>query len=56
MLSAYVRVEGWFPFPFVNARSLEMGPDWVAGENEHLELGRIKKLESWTLYRSCQFG
>lgn len=30
MLSAYVRVEGWFPFPFVNARSLEMGPDWVA--------------------------
>jgi hypothetical protein len=55
MLSAYVRVEGWFPFPFVNARSLEIGPDWVAGENEHLELGRVKKLESWTLYRSGQF-
>jgi hypothetical protein len=55
MLSAYVRVEGWFPFPFVNARSLETGRDWVAGENEHLELGRIKKLESWTLYRSGQF-
>lgn len=55
MLSAYVRIEGWFPFPFVNAKSLEMGPDWVAGENEHLELGRIKKLESWTLYRSGQF-
>jgi hypothetical protein len=55
MLSTYVRVEGWFPFPFVNAKSLATGPDWVAGENEHVEVGRIEKLESWTLYRSGQF-
>jgi hypothetical protein len=55
MLAAYVRVEGWFPFPFINAKFLEMGPDWVAGENDHSEFGRIRHLESWTLYRSGQF-
>jgi hypothetical protein len=55
ILSSYVRVQGYFPYPWVSAESVQVGDEWVAGEIDHSETNRVSYLESWFLYRSGQF-
>lgn len=50
MLSEYVRVQGWFPYPRFSPESIESGEEWVAGE-----IDQTGRLERWALFRSGQF-
>jgi len=50
MLSSYVLVRGWFPYPWISVDALEPGDEWIAGEID--QKGRT---ERWILYRSGQF-
>jgi hypothetical protein len=54
MLSSYVKVWSWYPYPYFSVDQLETGDEWVAGEIEHSD-GRMTRMERWTLYRSGQF-
>ena len=54
MLSQYVLVQGWYPYPYFSADALELGTEWVAGEIDHSEK-TLKRTERWTLFRSGQF-
>jgi hypothetical protein len=50
ILSSYVPVRGWLPYPWFSVDSLETGDEWIAGEID--EQGRT---ERWALCRSGQF-
>jgi len=50
MLSSYVLVHGWHPYPWFSADSLEKGDEWVAGE-----IDQSGRTERWVLFRSGQF-
>jgi len=54
VLSSYVRVQGWFPFPRIIIDKLETDKEWIAGEMEKSEPGRIGHSERWVLFRSGQ--
>jgi hypothetical protein len=56
IVSSYVRVEGWFPYPWFSVDRLETGADWIAGEIEKSEDGRIGHFEHWVLFRSGLFA
>jgi hypothetical protein len=56
VVSSYVRIEGWFPFPWFSVNALEIGKEWIAGEIEKFEEGRINHVEHWVLFRSAQFA
>jgi hypothetical protein len=50
MISSYVLVQGWFPYPWFSADSLETGNEWIAGE-----IDQSGRTERWVLFRSGQF-
>lgn len=50
MLSSYVRVQGWFPYPWIPVEGIEIGDEWIASEIE-----QAVRLERWVLFRSGQF-
>jgi TIR domain len=56
MMSSYVRVQGWFPYPWFVVDKLEADKEWIAGEIEKCEDGRIGHFEHWVLFRSALFA
>jgi hypothetical protein len=50
MLSSYVTVKGWYPYPWFSADTLEIGDDWIGGE-----ISKLHRTERWVLFRSGQF-
>lgn len=54
MLSSYVLVHGWFPYPWFSSETLETGNEWVAGEINHCD-NTVSRAERWVLFRSGQF-
>jgi hypothetical protein len=56
VMSSYVRVQGWFPYPWFVVDKLETGTEWIAGEIEKCEDGRISHFEHWVLFRSGLFA
>jgi hypothetical protein len=54
MLSSYVRLSGRFPYPSVSSEAIEIGTEWVAGEEETAG-NIISRSERWGLFRSAQF-
>jgi TIR domain len=56
MISSYVRVQGWFPYPWFSKDALESGDEWIAGEIDMSEPGRVSHMERWVLFRSAQFA
>jgi len=56
MISSYVRVQGWFPYPWFSKDALESGDEWIAGEIDMSEAGRVSHMERWVLFRSAQFA
>jgi hypothetical protein len=56
VMSSYVRVQGWFPYPWFVVDKLETGNEWIAGEIEKCEDGRIGHFERWVLFRSALFA
>ena len=56
MISSYVRIEGWFPYPWFNKDSLQSGDEWIAGEIDTSDPGRVSHAERWVLFRSAQFA
>jgi hypothetical protein len=56
IVSSYVRVQGWFPFPWFSANALETSKEWIAGEIDKSEEGRISHVEHWVLFRSALFA
>lgn len=56
MMSSYVRIQGWFPYPWFSTSSLETGNEWIAGEIDKSEEGRISHVEHWVLFRSALFA
>jgi TIR domain len=55
MISSYVRVQEWFPYPWFSQDALETGNEWIAGEIEMSDAGRVSRVERWVLFRSGQF-
>jgi len=51
-----VRVEGWFPFPWVSQDGSQKGNEWIGGEIEQSDQGRLHRLERWVLFRSALFA
>jgi TIR domain len=56
MSSSYVLVQGWFPYPWFSNDAIQTGDEWIAGESEHSEPGKLTRLEHWVLFRSAQFA
>jgi hypothetical protein len=56
VMSSYVRVQGWFPYPWFVVDKLETGNESIAGEIEKCEDGRISHFEHWVLFRSGLFA
>jgi hypothetical protein len=56
VMSSYVRVQGWFPYPWFVVDRLETGNESIAGEIEKCEDGRISHFEHWVLFRSGLFA
>jgi hypothetical protein len=56
VMSSYVRVQGWFPYPWFVVDKLQTGTEWIAGEIEKCEDGRISHFEHWVLFRSGLFA
>jgi hypothetical protein len=56
MRASSVRIEGWFPYPWVAKNGSQSGNEWIGGEVEQSEPGRIQRLERWVLFRSAQFA
>jgi hypothetical protein len=54
--SSYVRVEGWFPFPWFSEDAIENGDEWIGGEIDISEANRVSHVERWVLFRSAQFA
>lgn len=50
MISSYVLVQGWLPFPWFSTDSIETGNEWIAGE-----IDQAGRTERWVLFRSGQF-
>jgi hypothetical protein len=55
-MSSYIRVQGWFPYPWFVIDRLECGSEWIAGEIEKCEEGKIGHFEHWVLFRSALFA
>jgi len=55
MISSYVRVQGWFSYPWFSQDALHTGNEWIAGEIDMSDPGRVTRLERWVLFRSGQF-
>ena len=56
VISSDVRVQGWFPYPWFVIDKLETGNEWISGEMEKCEDGRINHFEHWVLFRSGLFA
>ena len=56
VMSSYVQVQGWFPYPWFVIDKLETGNKWISGEMEKCENGRINHFEHWVLFRSALFA
>jgi len=54
ILSSYVLIQGWFPYPWFSADTLETGDEWIAGEIDHSDY-TVSRTERWVLFRSGQF-
>ena len=54
MLSSYVQLSGRVPYPSVSSEAIEIGTEWVAGEEESTG-NTISRAERWALFRSAQF-
>jgi hypothetical protein len=54
MISSYVLVQGWFPYPWFSTDTIETGAEWVAGEIDHSDK-TMSRVERWALFRSGQF-
>ena len=54
MNSSYVRVQGWFPYPWVVPGSSQSGDEWIGGEIDKSD-GSVARTERWVLFRSAQF-
>ena len=54
MLSSYVLVRRWYPYPYFSVDQIETGDEWITGEIEHSD-GRMIRMERWALFRSGQF-
>jgi hypothetical protein len=54
MRTSYVRVKGWFPYPWFSTDSIEDGDEWVSSETDKSD-SRVTRTECWALFRSCQF-
>jgi hypothetical protein len=54
MVSSYVLVQGWFPYPFFSTEQFQIGDEWIADEIE-FSRGGATRLERWNLFRSGQF-
>ena len=54
MLSSYVLIQGWFPYPWFSSETLETGSEWIAGEIDHSD-NTVSRAERWALFRSGQF-
>jgi hypothetical protein len=50
MLSSYVIVKGWYPYPWFSSDNLEIGDEWIGGE-----ISQMHRTERWILFRSGQF-
>lgn len=55
MISSYVRVQGWFPYPWFSQDALQTGNEWLAGEIDMSDPGRVSRVKRWVLFRSAQF-
>lgn len=55
MNTSYVRVQGWFPYPWFSKDALESGNEWIAGEIDMSDGGRVSRVERWVLFRNAQF-
>lgn len=55
ILSSYVRVEGWYPYPWFYHDALEIGDQWVAGEIDSSD-GGATRTERFVLFRSALFA
>jgi TIR domain len=53
--SSCVRGQGLFPYPWFSQESLESDDEWIAGEIDMSEDGRVSHSERWVLFRSAQF-
>jgi hypothetical protein len=56
MRASSVRIEGWFPYPWVPQDGSQSGNEWIGGEIEQSEQGRLHRLERWVLFRSALFA
>jgi len=54
MVSSYVRIKGWMPYPWFSVDALQTESEWVAGEIDKSD-GRMRRIERWALFRSGQF-
>jgi hypothetical protein len=54
MLSSYVKVRGWYPYPYFSVEEVQEGPEWISGEIDHND-GRMTRIERFALFRSGQF-
>jgi hypothetical protein len=50
MVSSYVTVNGWYPYPWFSSDTLEIGDEWIGGE-----ISQSHRTERWNLFRSGQF-
>lgn len=54
MVSSYVIIKGWMPYPWFATDALQLSDESVTGEIDKSD-GRMRRLERWTLFRSGQF-
>lgn len=55
MLSSYVRVRGWYPYPWFSKDALETDDEWIAGEIDESHDGS-SRMERFVLFRSALFA
>lgn len=55
MNAAYVRVSGWFPYPWFSPQSIHTDEQWISSEIDKSDPGRVNHTEHWVLFRSAQF-
>ncbi len=56
MRASSVRVEGWFPYPWVSQDGSQRGNEWIGGEIGQSDPGRLQRSERWVLFRSALFA
>jgi serine/threonine protein kinase len=54
MLSSYVKIKGWLPYPWFSPDALEVEDERVVGEIDRTD-GTRRHMERWALFRSGQF-